>query len=149
MNVRFRFTLLAGTLLLAGCTSPDEPAAPAAFDGDTLVRLLQATTADWNRGDLEGFIAPYDSASTFMSAGGPVGRDRMYERYRQRYFTGSEPDQQLRFEDVHTRPLGQAHALMTGRYVLTGGDQPDRSGWFSLVWVHRPDGWKILHDHSS
>ena len=58
-------------------------------------------------------------------------------------------DQQVRFDQTTVRPLGADHALMTGRFTLSGGGQPDRSGWFSLVWKRTPSGWRILHDHSS
>jgi ketosteroid isomerase-like protein len=33
--------------------------------------------------------------------------------------------------------------------VLFRGDSTTSSGPFSLVMERRPDGWKILHDHTS
>ena len=57
--------------------------------------------------------------------------------------------QTLRFEEVEARLLGPDHALMTGRFVLTGGGRADQTGRFTLVWVHSGAGWRILHDHSS
>jgi ketosteroid isomerase-like protein len=103
----------------------------------------------WNRGDLDGFIAPYDGASTFMTPAGPIGKRAMRERYAARYFTGGVPDQQLRFEQLTVRPLGGDHALMTGRFVLSGGGKPEQTGWFTLVWMRTAQGWRIVHDHSS
>jgi len=46
------------------------------------------------------------------------------------------------------RPGANA-ALMTGRFVLSGGGEPEQSGWFTLVWQHTATGWKVIHDHSS
>ena len=36
----------------------------------------------------------------------------------------------------------------TGKYVLTGGNRPPRSSWFTTVWRKEKDGWRMIHDHS-
>lgn len=146
-----RYFLLAFLLLCflgAGCKEVPKTS-PRGVDPAELTRVLEASTVDWNKGNLDGFIAPYDSSSTFMTKSGPVGREELRERYRKGYFTGGHPDQTLRFEQINVRPLGEDHAVMTGRFILTGGGKPEQSGWFSLVWVRTGNGWKILHDHSS
>jgi len=137
-------------LALAAAWSAHGPlAAAAAQDATALERLLLATTDEWNRGNLDGFIAPYADNCTFMTAAGPVGREAMVRRYREKYFAGGRPLQALRFEDLGVRLLGSDHALMTGRFLLSGGGLSDQSGRFTLVWVRTPQGWRILHDHSS
>jgi ketosteroid isomerase-like protein len=73
----------------------------------------------------------------------------MVRRYREKYFAGGRPLQALRFDDLAVRPLGPDHALVTGRFLLSGGGLADQSGRFTLVWVRTPEGWRILHDHSS
>ncbi len=151
MSHVFRAAALAAVLSLAsgsGIAVHDTDQA-AGLDAATLARQLDATTALWNRGDLDGFITPYDAAATFMTAAGPIGKDAMKSRYLTRYFTAGAPDQQLRFEQISVRPLGADHALMIGRFVLTGGGRADQSGWFTLVWTRTADGWRIIHDHSS
>jgi hypothetical protein len=50
---------------------------------------------------------------------------------------------------MQVRPIGPEHALMTGRFILSGAGQPDRSGWFTLVWEWQNGRWRIIHDHSS
>ena len=117
--------------------------------GPELEAALQATAAAWNGGDIDGFMAPYAPAATYMTAAGLIGVDAMRARYLAKYFTGAKPDQQLRFDQVDVRALGTEHALMTGRYTLTGGGKPDQTGRFSLVWMRSAQGWRILHDHSS
>jgi ketosteroid isomerase-like protein len=136
---------------LGACLSfTTTPAAqPASNDISGLPALLVATTERWNAGDLEGFIAPYAAETSFMTPTGLIGRDAMRARYQTRYFTGSRPDQQLRFEQLKVNALGGAHALMTGRFVLSGGGKPEQSGWFTLVWARTAEGWRIVHDHSS
>jgi beta-aspartyl-peptidase (threonine type) len=140
------FTAVA-VVLWSGLRAPAAPQEASA--GAELVRALQATTGMWNRGDLEGFIAPYDEQTTFVTPGGLIGREALRARYASRYFTGGQPDQQLRFEQLTVRALGADHALMTGRFVLAGGGKAEQTGWFTLVWARTPAGWRIIHDHSS
>ena len=134
------FTACAARVLL-GSTAAD----PA----DSIVRQLTESAGEWNGGNLDGFIAPYAVESTFMTPGGPVQRAAMIERYRSKYFAGGRPLQSLRFEQLDVRLLGADYALMTGRFVLSGGALPEQSGRFTLVWRRSSDGWRILHDHSS
>ena len=114
-----------------------------------LEAALQATAAAWNGGDIDGFMAPYAPAATYMTVAGLIGVDAMRARYLAKYFTSAKPDQQLRFDQLDVRTLGDNHALMTGRFTLTGGGKADQTGRYSLVWVSEPSGWRILHDHSS
>jgi uncharacterized protein (TIGR02246 family) len=114
-----------------------------------LMQAIQATAGAWNRGDIDGFMAPYATSATYMTPAGLIGVAAMRARYLTKYFTGASPDQQLRFDQLDVRALGADHALMTGRYTLTGGGKPDQTGRFTLVWVRTPAGWRIIHDHSS
>jgi len=125
--------------------APDRPP----LDPAALVAQLQASATSWNNGDLDGFIAPYAAESRYMTSEGPIGRDAMKARYAGKYFGAGKKPRPLRFEQAEVRALGDDHALMTGRYILGGDGQPDQSGWFTLVWVRTPAGWRILHDHSS
>ena len=136
--------LAAGVMVLALAAGRTMPAASAPLDPAALIAQLQATTADWNKGDLEAFIAPYDGASTYMTSNGPIGRDAMHDRYLASYFgPGGEKPRPLRFERIAVRALGDDHALMTGRFILGGDGKPDQSGWFTLAWARAADGWRI------
>jgi ketosteroid isomerase-like protein len=114
-----------------------------------LVSLLNATAVNWNEGDLEGFIAPYGESATYMTKDGPVHRADMRRHYETKYFAAGVERRKLHYEQLAVRPLGDHYALMTGRYVLDGGVAPPQTGWFTLVWNETPEGWHILHDHSS
>ena len=142
--------VLTVLLLTPWADGPSLGTARAAADvGPELEAALQATAAAWNGGDIDGFMAPYAPAATYMTAAGLIGVDAMRARYLAEYFTGAKPDQQLRFDQLDVRTLGDNHALMTGRFTLTGGGKADQTGRYSLVWVREPSGWRILHDHSS
>jgi ketosteroid isomerase-like protein len=144
-----RWRLFVGCSVVVAVLRGDAAQSPSSAELAGLPAALVATTDRWNAGDLDGFIAPYGRETTFMTPAGLIDRDAMRARYLARYFTGTRPDQQLRFEQLQVRPLGGDHALLTGRFALTGGGKPDQSGWFTLVWAKTPEGWRIIHDHSS
>ena len=150
MTPRSALALLA-FLALSACAG-SRPFAPEAADWDARLAALLATEAEtaaaWNRADLDGHIAAYADSATFM-APGPVAGRATIRRSLSGFWRDGRPVQDLRYEDLSVRPLGPRHALMTGRYVLSGGGRDERTGWFSLVWEETADGWVILHDHSS
>ncbi len=113
-------------------------------------RKLQSTADAWNRADLAGHVAPYADSAAFMTGRGPmIGRDKIEASLRRGFWRDGKPLQTLRYEHVSVRALGRDHALVTGRFVLTGGGRDDASGWFTLVWERGPKGWREIHDHSS
>jgi len=137
-------------LLLSYCkTEVKTPDSPKPVDTELIRESLLASTSDWNKGDLNNFLAVYDSAATFMTAKGLIGLDTLKAHYQKNYFQGSQPKQQLVFQELQVKPLGKTFALVTGKFVLTGSGQPEQSGRFSLVFQLTNAGWKILHDHSS
>lgn len=110
---------------------------------------LDSTALGWNRGDLSSYLAAYTpDASEMLPTGVAHGRDRIEQTMREGFWKSGRPLQQLHYEHVEVRMLGEEHALVTGQYVLTGADRPQRSGWFTTVWARTDDGWRMIHDHS-
>ena len=112
--------------------------------------MLDESAAAWNRGDLDGHLADNADSIRFMTGKGPViGKTQTADILRKAFFRDGKPVQSLRFEKVDIRPLGSEHALVIGHFVLSGGGEPERSGWFSTVWERQAAGWRVIHDHSS
>jgi ketosteroid isomerase-like protein len=126
-----------------------EAQGPDATRGEIQTMLDQSATA-WNRGDLDGHLADNADSISFMTRKGPiVGKAKTADALRRSFFKDGKPIQQLRFEQVTIRPLGDDHALVVGRFILDGGGQPEHSGWFSTIWERQAAGWRVIHDHSS
>jgi beta-aspartyl-peptidase (threonine type) len=55
----------------------------------------------------------------------------------------------LAFSDLRIEILASDAAMVRGRYQLAmkNGKQPQ--GLFTLIWKKMPDGWRIIHDHTS
>lgn len=148
-----RLHLLAAAMLSA-CSAPAARVAPvpdAARLRDTLAAQFARSAAAWNGGELDRFVGDYarDSLTGFVSRGHVHhGYDWIRQNYAPSFAPGARRDS-LRFEEFEVRPLGSAVALVTARFVLFREGRTTASGPFTLVMERRPDGWKILHDHTS
>ncbi|HXL21752.1 MAG TPA: nuclear transport factor 2 family protein [Candidatus Dormibacteraeota bacterium] len=121
-----------------------------AVDRAKITAVLTAQQTAWNRGDVDAFIVGYWESPelTFSGSGGIArGFDGVRQRYKKNY-----PDRaamgQLAFSDLEFRFLGSDAALVLGHWHLQR-EKGDIGGVFSLVWQRFPDGWKIIHDHTS
>lgn len=120
-----------------------------------IVQMLNASTASWNAGDLDGFLDDYlnSQALTFSGASGVTrGWEEVRGRYERTYWAPGAQRDSLRFEDLQVASLGSDHALALGRYVLYRPEEDGRvtaTGHFSLVLRRVEGAWKIIHDHTS
>ncbi len=152
-----RASLLLVATMFAGCRGTGRPAATPSPDsgGAALTRLMTAqlerAAADWNRGDLDSFLSDYAAESTTTYVDGRrarAGIDFIRGVYAPRFSPGAHRDS-LHFEEVKVRRLSRTLTLVTARFILQRSSTISASGPFTLVMEQRPEGWKILHDHSS
>jgi ketosteroid isomerase-like protein len=152
MSILKVFVAAATVLALTGCAQMGQPPGGALKEQDRIELLasVQASANAWNRGDPKGHLAIYDSSVTVMTKTGPRPTIEAIERsFGQTYFVNGKAKQNLRMESLAIRPLSDDSALMTGKFVLSGGSEPEQSGWFTLVWVRTAHGWRAVHDHTS
>ena len=71
------------------------------------------------------------------------------ERYRKTYQSEGREMGKLEFSDLKIEALAPDAALVRGAWHLTMSDGKTPHGWFTLVFRKFPDGWKIIHDHTS
>lgn len=140
-----------GLLIGSACSGAGTVAEDPAVLYANLDSLLRTSAAAWNGGDLDGFLSWYrrGAETTYIGSGGLL---RGWEAIRQRYAPLFEPGasrDSLRFEGLETRALGAKRGLATARYVLFRGDSTTSTGVFTLVLEETPEGWRIVHDHSS
>jgi beta-aspartyl-peptidase (threonine type) len=142
-----QLALSAGVLCLLLTATPAAPPA----EQDAVRQVLLDQQAAWNRGDLKEFMAGYwHSPDLTFFAGGTEKRgwDAAYERYRQRYQGEGREMGKLTFSDLKIELLGQDAAFVRGRWqVVLSKERPD--GLFTLVFKKLPEGWRIVHDHTS
>jgi ketosteroid isomerase-like protein len=117
---------------------------------EPVTAVLAMQQEAWNRGDVATFMEGYWKSPelTFAGSSGVTrGWQPVMNRYRKNY-----PDQKamghLDFSDVEVRPLGKEAALVIGRWHLKR-DSGEVGGIFTLVFQKFPEGWRIIHDHTS
>jgi len=115
-----------------------------------ITKILEAQQNNWNQGNVDAFLEGYwrSPELTFSGSSGIArGWDGVLARYKKNY-----PDRaamgQLDFTGLEFRFLGPDAALVLGQWHLKR-ESGDVGGVFSLVWQKLPDGWRIVHDHTS
>jgi ketosteroid isomerase-like protein len=114
-------------------------------------KVLDNQVVAWNKGDLEAFMAGYwksDKLSFFSGDKKTVGWQATLDRYRKRYQADGKEMGKLSFEELSIELLGEDHALVRGRFRLQLGKESP-TGIFTLVVRKLPEGWRIVHDHTS
>lgn len=118
---------------------------------ETIIRNeLNAIAVAWNEADIERHVALYADSATMMGSRGLIrGRNAIRDVLARGFWQDGKPLQQLRFEEVEVRMLGRGDAaVVTGKFILTGGGRAEASGRFSTVWELRGGRWLTVHDHS-
>jgi ketosteroid isomerase-like protein len=129
----------------AGSATPDA-------SRTAIQHVIVAQQEAWNRHDLEAFMTGYWNSAqlTFFSgAKEHDGWQATMDRYRATYASGGHEMGKLEFSNLRIELLGSEAGFVRGEWHLTmsGGKTPH--GLFTLVFRKFPDGWKIIHDHTS
>jgi beta-aspartyl-peptidase (threonine type) len=137
-------------LVLAACVSVR--AEEQASEKAAIEKVLRTQQEAWNRHDLDAFMTGYWNSGdlTFFSAGTERhGWDATLDRYRATYSGPGHEMGTLAFSALRIEMLGADSAFVRGAWQLTMSDGKKPRGLFTLVFRKFPDGWKIVHDHTS
>jgi beta-aspartyl-peptidase (threonine type) len=146
--MRALLSTLIGGPLLAFSLAPDATEDP----GAAIRALLDRQQADWNRGELDAFLSGYwNSPEVVFQSGGDQNRGfaAVRDRYHRRYKAEGRSMGTLAFSSVEVELLGTEAALARGRWRLILPDGQTTGGLFTLVLRKLPEGWRIVHDHTS
>jgi len=122
-----------------------------AEDRRAVEELLLRQQEAWNRGDLPGYMEAYARTPDLVfTSGGKIRRgwDETLAAYQKKYGGDRAGMGKLAFDVLGVQPVGSDGAVMLGRWKLTETPQAG-GGVFSVVWERRPEGWRIVHDHTS
>jgi beta-aspartyl-peptidase (threonine type) len=126
---------------------------PATVSPEAAIRkVMENQVAAWNRGDLEGFMAGYWNSPelTFFSGGKETqGWQATLDRYRKNYQAPGAEMGKLKFQDLQFEMLGPEAGFVRGKFLLTLSNGKQPHGLFTLIVREFPEGWRIIHDHSS
>ena len=138
------------SLALALATG-EKPAAPEPTPEEAVRRVLNDQVAAWNKGDLEGFMMGYWNSPDLSFSSGKErtrGWKATLERYVKKYRSDGAEMGKLTFSELEVDVLDPNAVLVRGRWQLKRSkDEP--GGLFTLIVKRLPEGWRIVHDHTS
>ncbi len=112
--------------------------------------VLDNQVTAWNNRDIAGYMEGYwKSDSLIFTSGGNIRRgwNETFEKYTTSY-NSKEKMGALKFSELEYHRLSSDAAWVLGHWELTRNDDHPH-GVFTLVLRKFPDGWKIVHDHTS
>ena len=115
-------------------------------------QVLRRQQEAWNHHDLEGFMSGYWNSpdlTFFSGAQKTSGWQSTLERYRKNYQSEGHDMGQLEFSGLNIQELAPDVAFVRGAWHLTTSDGKTPHGLFTLIFRKFPEGWKIVHDHTS
>lgn len=149
MSLQTRLALpIVCNILMAAlvCAASEQPPNSVA----EIQSVLSAQQDAWNRSDIDAFMNGYArSASTVFISEDEVGRgwQTVGDRYRVKYSDRAKMGT-LSFSEIEVTMLSSDAAVVLGRWKLKRAkDEPH--GRFTLIFKRLPEGWRIVHDHTS
>ena len=134
--------ILGSTSLSAQSSRPD-----ITLEISAVLKMQQDA---WNRGDIDAFMNGYSrSDETLFVSGDDVTRgwQKVLDRYKKKYSDRAKMGT-LTFSNLEITPLSNDSAVALGSWKLNrANDQPH--GRFTLIFRRLPEGWRIVHDHTS
>jgi uncharacterized protein (TIGR02246 family) len=147
LQTRLTLSSICNILIVAlVCAAPEETP-------NSVVEIQSVLTAQqdaWNRGEIDAFMNGYArSASTVFVSEDEIRRgwETVRDRYRVKYSDDAKMGT-LSFSEIEVTMLSPDAAVVLGRWRLKrANDEPH--GRFTLLFKRRPEGWRIVHDHTS
>ena len=144
-------------LLLAACVAaqtqlPTSQQIAGQSAKNDIEQVLHSQQDAWNRHDLDAFMAGYwhsPELTFFSGAQENHGWQAAMDRYKATYQSPGHEMGKLDFSDLRIEMLGSDAAFVRGAWHLTMSDGKTPHGLFTLVFRKFPDGWNIVHDHTS
>jgi uncharacterized protein (TIGR02246 family) len=147
LQTRLTLSSICNILIVAlVCAAPEETP-------NSVVEIQSVLTAQqdaWNRGEIDAFMNGYArSASTVFVSEDEIRRgwETIRDRYRVKYSDHAKMGT-LSFSEIEVTMLSPDAAVVLGRWRLKrANDEPH--GRFTLLFKRLPEGWRIVHDHTS
>ena len=156
MRNDFAAVLCLSFSFLLNCLHAEAQAPSAGLtnsDSQTAIKAVLHTQQEaWNRHDLEGFMVGYWNSpdlTFFSGVKEQHGWQATLDRYRAAYASPGHEMGRLEFSDLRVELLGADAAFVRGAWHLTMPDDKTPHGLFTLLFRKFPEGWKIVHDHTS
>ena len=150
VSSRFLASFLGAILVAASVKALPAPEKTGDANRAAILAVLTAQQSDWNKGDIRGFMQGYWNSPELTFAGTREftrGWQPVMTRYEKTYADKAAMGT-LDFSELEIRQLGPDAALVLGKWHLQR-QAGDVGGIFTLVFQKFPEGWRIVHDHTT
>jgi beta-aspartyl-peptidase (threonine type) len=150
--LKINLASLTACLLLTIYATAHAPT-PSSQDPKAAIEQVLRTQQDaWNHHDLDAFMSGYWNSpdlTFFSGAKESKGWQATIDRYKATYQSPGHEMGKLDFSELQIEMLGPDAAFVRGAWGLTMSDGKTPHGCFTLIFRKFPNGWKIIHDHTS
>ncbi|MFB0566937.1 MAG: DUF4440 domain-containing protein [Candidatus Aminicenantaceae bacterium] len=116
---------------------------------DEIQSILIMQKVAWNQGNIGGFMEYYWKSEDFTFQSGNkrlYGWHELLSRYEKSY--SGEKMGTLDFTEIDIKVLSKDIAYVLGRWKVIQKES-SKEGLFTIIFRRMPDGWRIIHDHTS
>ena len=140
----FKTFILLSIIFLNSCNSIN--------NCDEIHVLMKEQEKSWNMGNIDNFMEKYwdnDSLIFIGKSGINYGWKKTISNYKKSYRNKNEMGE-LKFKNIICNPLNDSTHIITGKWSLTRNDSIGNiNGYYTLLWIKKLNGWKIIYDHTS
>src|SRR5580692_12644155 len=150
--MRKNCAIIAIAVTLLSCSLTVTAQNPKSNVPSAVEQVLRRQQEACNHHDLEAFMSGYWNSpdlTLFSGAEKTSGWQSTLERYRKKYQSEGREMGRLEFSDLNIQELAPDAAFARGAWDLNMTDGKTPHGLFTLIFRKSPDGWKIVHDHTS
>jgi ketosteroid isomerase-like protein len=143
--------LFLSSCLVVGAQLPGSSNEQTAAAKKAILQVMINQQDAWNKGDLKAFMDGYQRSKelTFYSAATVhKGWDAILDRYQKKYQGEGKEMGKLTFRDIDIEVLAADSAVVRGRWELKTSNEI-LGGLYTLIFRKMPEGWRIVHDHTS
>ncbi len=114
--------------------------------------LMYEQEESWNKGNIEDFMKKYwknDSLIFIVKSGINYGWNKTTRNYKKSYPSRNSMGL-LHFNNIKCLPINDTTHIISGQWNISRLDSSKNvGGYYSLMWIKKEDGWRIVYDHTS
>lgn len=114
--------------------------------------LMYEQEESWNKGNIEDFMKKYwknDSLIFVGKSGINYGWNKTTSNYKRAYPSRNSMGL-LHFNNIKCLPINDTTHIISGQWNISRLDSSKNvGGYYSLMWIKKEDGWRIVYDHTS
>ena len=114
--------------------------------------LMCEQEESWNKGNIEDFMKKYwknDSLIFVGKSGINYGWNKTTSNYKKSYPSRNSMGL-LHFNNIKCLPINDTTHIISGQWNISRLDSSKNvGGYYSLMWIKKEDGWRIVYDHTS